>query len=177
MKKNTLGLLAGLCVLLTGCGGTKYTNEKITSDNGVKVETNYALSLKDREANTGDFKLTKKSKEEYPSGHRLGLTGLVKLDADVKVVISYTKTGTWEFNENTETVTLKTFEMTFQAKVTGDDASTYKDYLEGVYTLTYGSENAKKMVSGDKVTITSEDGFVNLVTLDEENKTFEGLVD
>ena len=176
MKKNTLGLLAGLSVLLTGCGGTKYVNEVSSSDGKATVETKQTLSLKDRDANTGDFTLTTKGTEEYLDGYFQGFLGLGEVDGDVKVVTTGKETGTWSQNADTGVVTLTTYEMDIQVKVSGDGAEDYKDILEVAFEALYGDEKADQILAGEKVTITYEDGYKSYIKLDEENKTFSGVL-
>ena len=176
MKKNSLGILAGLCVLLTGCGGTKFVNEAKESNNKATVEVKQTLSLKGYKDGTGDFALTTKSTEEYLDGAIQGVFGVGKVEGDVKVVTTGKETGTWTKDADSGVVTLTTFELVMQVKVTGDGAEDYLDILEATYTLAYGEENADKLIAGEKVTITYEDGYKSLVKVDEANKTFSGIL-
>ena len=45
MKKNNLFLLAGLTAMLTGCFGTRYTSELVSTENNTSIEAKQTISL------------------------------------------------------------------------------------------------------------------------------------
>lgn len=172
MKKNTLGILAGLCVLLTGCGGTKYVKESHSSDDKAFKETKETLSLGSRKENAGEFTLSTKTTEEYADGYFSGFLGLGEVDGDVKAVTTKKSTGTWSLNEDTGIVTLVTLEVSVQVKLSGDGAADYKDFIETEYTIAFDEEKGDLVAAGEKVTVSYEDGIKSYVKLLEEEKSF-----
>ena len=132
MKKNTLGLLAGVCLLLTGCGGTSFVNETNESKSDYSKAIKETLSLKGFKDGSGDFSLVKKSNEEYADG-KFGIGSLGAVNGAVKVSETIKYTGTWTVNDF-GVYELKYYTVSVKCSVSGKGAEDYiSKYLAGRY--------------------------------------------
>ena len=175
MKKKNLFLLAGLTAMLTGCFGTKYTNESKESDNTKSIEKKETLSLASRDKGEGKFTLTIKNTSVYEDGTLQGFLGIGKVEGKVEHKETITQSGTWTINNDTNVVTLTTLKVVVKAEFDGDGAEDYKDIKEPEYAVVYGEDNAQLIIAGEKVTIeySADDAMKTSYKLDETNKTFK----
>lgn len=171
MKKNSLGILAGLCVLLTGCGGTKFVNELNEQDNTHTIKKTETLALKGFEDGAGDFTYTRKSNEEYLDGHFKGFIGIGSINGEVKLNETIKEIGTWTAGDN-GWYTLKIYKLEIKCTVSGDGANEYKnEKLKGEYKY-YGDEAVTTILDGDKYVKEYSDPLTRYAKVDTTNNTF-----
>lgn len=178
MKKKNLFLLAGLTAMLTGCFGTRYTSEVVSTQNNTSIEVKQTLSLANRDDGAGKFTLTTKSYESYPDGYFKGFLGIGEVEGAVEYKVSGTESGNWTINSDTNVVTLETYKIVMKIEFKGDGAEDYKDIMEPILAVSYGEDNAQALVAGERVTIEYEEGkaIKSYCKLDETNKTFKAIL-
>lgn len=168
MKKNKLLLLAGVCSLLTGCGGQKYTN--IMEEDmmpGITVKAESTLTLK-----TTTFKMV----QECSMSVTDAVGALAMLGGGVEMSYTFTYTGDAlqsETNENEWKLTVNTI-LVSGYKSEGDG----KKYVDEIYKTTFEAmfteDTVKNIMEGKKVKVELEDDqkTTDTVVVDNENMTF-----
>ncbi len=157
MKKNGLLLLAGLAMLLTGCGGKRYTSESSQAENGESVSIKYVLTLR-------DDTFTLKSDMEIET-------------TELNIKTKGSESGTYEAVANLENVyKLVTTEIVYSGfSCEGTKATEYSSlYKIELRALGLTEEQAADVVAGKKVKVElAENKYVSsYVKLDEENMKF-----
>lgn len=159
MKKNTLGLLAGLCVLLTGCG-TKYTRETSFSEAGVSTYVKETLTL-----GKDTFKLVEETSMSL-SGSPLG-----SFDAYVKFAYSGTAEATDK--ENTYKLIIESL-IVSNYTCEGDAANIGNLAMKTAFSAMFDDATVTYIMDGEKVSIENASNFLpTYVVVDPETKTFK----
>lgn len=163
MKKNKLILLAGVCTLLTGCGGKKYTYS--IEEDGVSCD--FTLSLKEA---------TFKMEEKYSMSLSKEEGEILKFGGGVEVSYKFTYTGDAvqsESDENKWTLTPNMLYVTdYSCKGAGKEKA--EEALEESFLELFTAETVDYIMKGENVKIPLEEGqgLPSDVILDNENMTF-----
>ena len=169
MKKNTLGLLAGLCVLLAGCGGTKYSNTFSGSEAGVSISIAQELTVK---------KDTFLLDSEITTSVTNTIGALAGLGGGFTETYTCLESGTLEAVEGRENVyKIVTVKYVFSGyEIEGDGATEYakltKQSMKSVYNFT--EEEVENFLKGKKVVkeLEENDFYTSYAKVDPETKSF-----
>lgn len=164
MKKNTILLLAGVCTLMTGCGGTKYTQENTLDKQGVKATVKDVLTLK-----TESFKWVQETTmgiEDSPLG---------SFESYVKFV--YSGAAEQTDVENTYKLTVEKLVVSGY-KCEGDAANVGNLGMETSFSLMFDEATVDAIMDGKKVIIenAAEVFAPTYVVVNPEEKTFTGVL-
>lgn len=166
MKKNTILLLAGVCTLMTGCGGTKYTNSyDETIIPGAKINYTEELKLKSK-----SFTLTQTCGLSFNETIGIAVGGAVEASYTFKYV------GSAVVNENDATRWTLTPDVLYVSDYSCEGAGKEKtdELFRAQFMAMFTAETVDAIMDGKKVKIPfEEDQKVPLtVTVNEEKLTF-----
>ena len=172
MKKNTLSLLAGICLLLTGCGGTKYTNSASVSEAGLSIGFTQELTL-----NKDSFKLN--TTIETSITNTMG--ALAGLGGGFNETYVCLESGTLEAVEGKENVyKLVSVKLVFSGyEIEGDGAAEYSKITKAAMQTTYDftDDEVEKFLAGKKVVkeLEEADFVTSYAKVNPETKTFAAI--
>jgi len=162
MKKNTILLLAGVCTLMTGCGGTKYTQETPLLPD---VKSSEVLTLKE-----DSFKLIREISVQIDTFLEGSYDGYVKFAYSGAVE----KTDV----ENTYKLTVEKWVISgFKSEGEDADFDAGDLVMTGFLSLLLDQATVTNVKDGKKVIIENTEILApSVIVVNEEEKTFSGIV-
>ena len=165
MKKNNLLLLAGVCTLMTGCGGTKYVNTYSEAlFEGASISYSETLTL-----SSSSFNL-----EQVCSMSISDEVGKYLLGGGVEASYKFTYTGTAVQDATTATKWTLTPDVLYVSDYTctGTGAATINELFKAQFSEYFTAETVNYIMNGEKVQIALEGAMKAPLTVNVNDTTY-----